>query len=286
MSNISTAPVNFNFHGDNLVIVPFNGQPFVAMKPIVESMGLYWSGQQAKLAEKFSSVIQIICTTGSDGKSYEMLCLPLRKLAAWLYSVNPNKVAPELRDKVIAYQEECDDALWDYWNQGFAVRQSFVSGPGDILSAAQAEQIRMSLKSACEKLPKDKQAAFMTKGWSKLKSHFGVTYRKIPQHEFTEAISIVSRHVAEWELVEAPKKTTSEQLQEFFQEGYFLMSFQNGSIVLNPVDYQHRVIAHKDSDDLARFVANDVPVAMLTKVIDAATSRINRLLDRKGQELR
>ena len=50
-----------------------------------------------------------------------MLCLMLRKLPAWLYSVNANKVKPELRDTVIKYQEECDDVLWDYWTKGKVV---------------------------------------------------------------------------------------------------------------------------------------------------------------------
>lgn len=26
-----------------------------------------------------------------------------------------NKVAPELRDRIIQYQEECDEVLWNYW---------------------------------------------------------------------------------------------------------------------------------------------------------------------------
>jgi hypothetical protein len=50
--------------------------------------------------------------------------MPLRKLPAWLYSISPNKVSPELRDKIVRYQEECDDALWDYWTQGSATRPS------------------------------------------------------------------------------------------------------------------------------------------------------------------
>ncbi|ASJ24296.1 P22_AR_N domain containing protein [Laribacter hongkongensis] len=35
-----------------------------------------------------------------------MVCLPLRKLPAWLYSINHNKVKPELQDKIVRYQNE------------------------------------------------------------------------------------------------------------------------------------------------------------------------------------
>ena len=77
-------------------------------------------------------------------------------------------------------------------------RIPFSVNPGDTLSAAQAEQLRLILKEKCDTLPKEEQAGFMTKGWSKLKSHFGVTYRKIEQREFSEAISMATRHAAEW----------------------------------------------------------------------------------------
>lgn len=123
------------FHGDTLVMVDHNNQPFVAMRSVVENMGLDWGGQYVKLKEKFSSVVEIISTTAGDGKKYDMTCLPLRKLAAWLYSINPNKVAEHLRDKVRQYQDECDDALWDYWTKGSAVRGGEGANTGQQLSA-------------------------------------------------------------------------------------------------------------------------------------------------------
>jgi hypothetical protein len=36
-------------------------------------------------------------------------------------------VAPELRDKIIQYQEECDEVLWNYWTKGAAVRPRTVT---------------------------------------------------------------------------------------------------------------------------------------------------------------
>lgn len=110
------------FYDDTVVLVGQDNEPYVAMKPVVTNMGLDWKGQHVKLTEKFGSVMEIISTTGVDGKQYEMACLPLKKLPAWLYSINPGKVKPELRDKIVRYQNECDDALWDYWTKGSATR--------------------------------------------------------------------------------------------------------------------------------------------------------------------
>lgn len=115
MNTIST--INVPFHGNNLCIVNYNGEPYVPMKPIVEGMGLDWMGQYRKLTQRFSKGIEemSIPTKGGD---QSMICLALRKLAGWLHTISPNKVKPEIRDKVIQYQEECDDVLYEYWTTG------------------------------------------------------------------------------------------------------------------------------------------------------------------------
>ncbi|SFC76313.1 P22_AR N-terminal domain-containing protein [Pseudomonas citronellolis] len=110
------------FYEDTIVLVGQAEQPFVAMKSVVENMGLAWQVQHRKLMERFASTITEMVTVAEDGKLRNMTCLPLRKLPAWLYSISPNKVKPELRDKIIRYQNECDDALWDYWSKGSATR--------------------------------------------------------------------------------------------------------------------------------------------------------------------
>ncbi|KQW88150.1 hypothetical protein ASC84_12280 [Acinetobacter sp. Root1280] len=115
------AQINAPFNGVELIIIEHNQQPYTPMRPIVEGMGLAWQAQFDKLKQRFNSVIMEIMTTGKDGKSYKMICLPLRKLFGWLMTISPNKVKPELRDTVIKYQEECDDVLWDYWTKGITV---------------------------------------------------------------------------------------------------------------------------------------------------------------------
>lgn len=103
------------FHNQTLIAIEHDGQPYIAMRPIVENLGLDWKSQHVKITEKFKSVVVMITTTGSDGKQYEMLCLPLSKIAGFLYSINPSKVKPELRERVITYQEECDEVLFHHF---------------------------------------------------------------------------------------------------------------------------------------------------------------------------
>lgn len=110
------------FHNTELFLIEHNGQPYTPLRQIVQGMGLDWASQFTKIKQKFATcVVEITMQILGDDQSRSHTCIPVRKLPAWLYSVNPNKVKPELRDTVIKYQEECDDVLWDYWTKGKAI---------------------------------------------------------------------------------------------------------------------------------------------------------------------
>lgn len=118
MSQLS--PVTF--HGDTIFCLTHENQPYTPMKPIVENMGISWQGQQVKLttnAERWG--IKMILIPTASGQQ-DMLCMPVRKLPAYFSSINPKKVRPELRAKIELYQNESDDALWNYWINGRAER--------------------------------------------------------------------------------------------------------------------------------------------------------------------
>ncbi|MBD2785375.1 phage antirepressor N-terminal domain-containing protein [Xenorhabdus sp. DI] len=110
--------MNVPFYGSDLYVVNYNGEPYVPMKPIVDGMGLAWQSQLEKLKQRFKSTVTEIVIVAADGKNREMACLALRKLAGWLATINPNKVKAAIRYKVIQYQEECDDVLYEYWTTG------------------------------------------------------------------------------------------------------------------------------------------------------------------------
>ena len=112
MSNL----VNVEFYGDQLMIVNHNGEPYVPMRPVVENVGLAWQSQHEKLKSRFSTcVTEIVIQVDGDTQRRAYTCLPLRKLFGWLMTVSPNKVNPDIKDKIIRYQDECDDVLWQYW---------------------------------------------------------------------------------------------------------------------------------------------------------------------------
>ncbi len=112
------------FHNTNLTMIEHAGQPYVPMKPVVEGMGLDWKSQYRKITNRFKScMVKMTIQLLGDTQKREVIMLPLRKLPAWLYSVEPNRVKPELKLKVIQYQEECDDVLWNHWTGKLSARQ-------------------------------------------------------------------------------------------------------------------------------------------------------------------
>lgn len=137
------------FHEDTVVLADHGGEPHVIMKPLVENLGLIWAAQFVKLTEKFASTISMIETVAEDGRLREMTALPLRKLPAWLYSINPNKVAPEIAQKVVRYQEECDEVLWQYWTKGYAARKGVK--PPTVTQQLAAHGMLMKLLDKLEK---------------------------------------------------------------------------------------------------------------------------------------
>jgi hypothetical protein len=104
------------FHGESIMLFDVDGEPFVPLKPICQRLGLDWITQFKRLRMAQSRLGIVHMPIPSAGGTQETTCIPLRKLPAWLYSINVNKVAEEARAALIQYQAECDDVLWQHWS--------------------------------------------------------------------------------------------------------------------------------------------------------------------------
>lgn len=213
--NSTAASSVIPFRSAKLLLVERDGQPFIPMKPVVEGMGLDWKSQHAKLqGGRFNSVMVMITTTGADGKQYEMACLPLRKLAGWLMSIHASKVRPELRDGVIDYQNECDDALWSYWNQGRAVNHRETNQSmtllGQTIGTDGFHMLGAIVKGKVAALPVPIQRRATAKIWSQVHAAFGVrSAADIPAEHLDGARNFIAAYaVVEGEFL--PKR---EQVQ-------------------------------------------------------------------------
>ncbi|MFI2816820.1 phage antirepressor N-terminal domain-containing protein [Vreelandella piezotolerans] len=128
MTAFTASPVSINFHGASIPTFNVEGVIRVAMKPICDAIGLGWQSQWHRI--KRHPVLSkgvVMMTTPSKGGIQKHLTLPLNKLNGWLFGVDASRVKPEIREKLVEYQEECFDALSDYWQKGQAVNPRTVT---------------------------------------------------------------------------------------------------------------------------------------------------------------
>ena len=111
-----------DFNGDTLIsIQDENEKVWVSLNRLCENLGIAFQSQSTKLKCDSRFTTNDIVTRGSDLKNRTFVCLPLDQLNGWLFTINPNKVKADLRDKLIRYQQECVQVLNDYWTKGVAV---------------------------------------------------------------------------------------------------------------------------------------------------------------------
>ena len=110
---------NISFHGQTVPVFSHNNQHYVAMKPIVENIGLDWVSQYKKIqrSEILKSGMVMMTIPATDGKTYETACLPLDYLNGWLFGVDARRVKPEIRSRLLTYQRECFRVLNEHFNK-------------------------------------------------------------------------------------------------------------------------------------------------------------------------
>lgn len=114
---ISIGEVTIPFYEDRLIVqLGEDGEIYVALRPIVEALGLDWSAQLQRikrdpvLSEEIKTISVVITPTqmprerGEGAKHY--VCLPKQYLSGFLFGINANRVRKELRASVIRWQRE------------------------------------------------------------------------------------------------------------------------------------------------------------------------------------
>lgn len=104
-------------NGVDIVTVDRDGEIFVPIKPICDAIGIDVESQRDKIQndELLNSTAVLSTAVAADGKEREMLCLPLKYVYGWLFTINPKNVAPEAREVVTRYRRECYDVLYEHF---------------------------------------------------------------------------------------------------------------------------------------------------------------------------
>ncbi len=119
-----------HFHGTEIPCVQDeNGEVFVAVKPICDSIGLNWERQRQTIREHqvlgpASCLYTMQVGPGPtlrpgqvSGQGREMVCLNMDYLHGWLFSINVNQVGEDARPGLMRYQRECYRALKEFFTE-------------------------------------------------------------------------------------------------------------------------------------------------------------------------
>jgi len=95
---------------------------FISIKKICENLGITGISDQYKKIQSDKTYQSKLKEIEINGIIQKVLCIPLDKLNGWLFSINPSRVKPEVREKLIEYKNECFDVLHSYFNKGYAMQ--------------------------------------------------------------------------------------------------------------------------------------------------------------------
>lgn len=106
-----------NFYGDELAAAQMeDGTIMVPLRPIAEALGLTWPSQTQRVRrDPVLSPLQGVIMMKTPGGEQGFLALPLKVLPGWLFGIDSRRVRPELREKILRYQQDCYEVLWQHF---------------------------------------------------------------------------------------------------------------------------------------------------------------------------
>ncbi|MCT7596398.1 phage antirepressor N-terminal domain-containing protein [Aliarcobacter butzleri] len=113
--------IQFNFNGDIIDIVERNDIKYVSVGAICRNIGLVNLNRQYKKIQEDDSFESKFIDIEINNVIQNAFFIPLSKLNGWLFFLNPNKVKPEVKQKLIEYKKECFNVLNNYFNNGIAI---------------------------------------------------------------------------------------------------------------------------------------------------------------------
>jgi len=121
------------FYGDELLAVQqADGTIFVVFGRLCDNLGLNQQGQVRRIQRH--AVLERgleALSVGTAGGVQTVQCLKLSLLPLWLTGVQARRVKAELQAKLVRYQEEAADVLWQAFKPRIVDEQALVPAGGD-----------------------------------------------------------------------------------------------------------------------------------------------------------
>jgi len=201
---LNTTPVpaliSIPFYGDTIYTLEYEGEYYTPIKPIVENLGIDWSSQATKLRNNKKRWATVVINTivGKDQKNRDMVFIPIRKVLGFLSTINPQRVANKVRPKLVQYQNECDEVLYNYWSKGKSInpryRAETKTNPPEAksLSDEQIQKVNEELLSHMKCWNPDNHKRGLEAFYRNIEAHFQVNaIDEIPQDSFDTIIQFI-----------------------------------------------------------------------------------------------
>lgn len=126
-----------------IIATRIDGQPMVSLRHACEAIGLAADSQRRKLRSRSWATVTQEVSVAEDGKPREMTMIDRRTFTMWLGGIDENRVSPEARQILIAFQAEAADALDAYFNEGGAINPRATEDQLDRLTRQARGQIEI-----------------------------------------------------------------------------------------------------------------------------------------------
>lgn len=136
--------VTVNFRGDELYGFRCEDGIYLAVKPMVEAMGLNWEGQRQRLNRDpiLSEGTCVMQAPFGRGGPQDVTCLKVDLLQGWLFTIDSSRIKDEeVRKKVLLFQREGYGVLHAHFTGKAANKVS--SGDKPIETPTLSERLRL-----------------------------------------------------------------------------------------------------------------------------------------------
>lgn len=101
----------------NITIIDNGNEKLVPIKPICQALGIDFKSQYDKIKndEIFNSMVVLSTTVANDEKQREMVCLPIKYVFGWLFTINPGNVNSDAKEAITKYKMECYEVLYRHF---------------------------------------------------------------------------------------------------------------------------------------------------------------------------
>lgn len=240
-----------DFHGQSIIAATIDGKLCVALRPIVENIGLDWASQYSRIQRhpvlKTSVVITTTQMPGDDQKR-SMIFLPIGMLNGWLFGVDVNRVKAALRDKLMDYQRECFDVLFQHFMPRMEAAMQASANDYARISPAQAQALSELVIAETKRTGKHYKTV-----WGSFNRHFRVnSYHELPATRFDEACKWLGGERVAAQAVpptQAPTVAPSYELPPVDFD--FMRTMNDGLCDPKPINTAVRALAQQHSWRLA-----------------------------------